>query len=289
MKILLLIILAFSLPFKKVIGQTKTEILKFNISRIDYNSKFGDDSTLLSEYYDIEGKVIKYESSYKRASQNFVIINKYVDTLLVKVINCKYENGNLIDSTVTNFDYQFDNQNRIISNIKTNSLNEIQQCKFSYNGKNEIDTTFVYNNDLTISAEGQPFGNEKKLTKTVTLKGIEVTEFHKDTVIFKKCCPYNNTDCSIIESLNSDTLDILIEKAEVRRSCPLYYVQVANVSRTYKKDGQIYFYENTAWDQKIYYKYVKNDLGLITRRIVNKTEKGNQTETVTDIKYFFRN
>jgi hypothetical protein len=287
------IILTFLLPAQICLGQTTNEIINLKIYRVDRNSIWQDKPQLNSIYYDERGNIIKEEETFGNTNYKSMTTYKYLDTLLSQVIEQEFEKNKLIGNSISDITYQFDNKNRIKSKTTKKSNKEISKELYSYNIKNQFDTVFIYNNDTTIWTPKQPFTGIKKLKKLATVKRVRVYDYSENNKIVIKDCFYpintnDNSSCRTYENIESDTLDISIEKFWGSQGCIMNSDQTMDTTISHKRNGQIYLYETTMLKGKNYYEYKKNEFGLIAETKAITISYGKKTEKITKWKYYFR-
>jgi hypothetical protein len=285
-------ILLFLLPSQFLLGQTKNEIINLKIYSVDHISTWQKKPRIYKVFYDEKGNIIKEVETLQKTNTKTITRYKYSDTLLIQSIEQGFENGKLINSLLTSYTYQFDKEKRLKSKKITNSSKNILIEKYSYNSNNKLDTVFVYNNDTTIWTPQQHFTGERKLNKTASIKKIKVYSYLDSNGISIQECNYPSFEsysCKTYETIESDTLDISIERFWGRQGCIMDSAQSIQFTKLHKKNGSIYFKEsNIFFDTKIYYEYQKNNLGLVTQTTATSLADDKKLIYVTNHKYYFR-
>ena len=287
------IILSFLLPSQILLGQTKNEIINLKIYRVDRTSIWQDKPRLYSVYYDEKGNIIKEVETFGKTNYKSVTSYKFLVTLLIQIVQQEFVKNKLTGNSITDITYQFDNQKRIKSKTAKSSSKEISKELYLYNNKNQFDTIFIYNNDTTIWTPKQPFTGIKKLKKIANIKRIKVYDYSESHKVVIKDCIYpinnfDNTSCRTYETIESDTLDISIEKFWGRQGCIMNSDQTIDTTLSHKRNGQIYLYETNMWKGKNYYEYKKNELGLITETKAITINDDKKIDRITEWKYYFR-
>ncbi|MEO8770897.1 MAG: hypothetical protein ABI402_12445 [Ferruginibacter sp.] len=138
MKILIIIIFSFGLSLQGLLGQTKAEILKFKIAKVDAEIKTGNYKMLSSSYYNKYGNEVM--SIMSSPNYKYISYNEYQDSLLVKQIGVDYNDEKLSDSQVVKFLYKLDNNGMIIENKMILSDGKVKINKIHYDKDFNIDT-----------------------------------------------------------------------------------------------------------------------------------------------------
>src|SRR4051812_30212817 len=203
----ILIISLIILPSQILLAQTKDEIIKYKIFRVDQTSVIRNSKTVYSKYFDSKGKLIKEVEIFYYPFSKSETTYKYLDTLCIQTIDRFFEGKKQVDKTVLNFDYRFDDNKRVIQKTMTNNKGNISIEKISYNPKNQIDTIFIYNNDTAIALSEGFLNYEIKTKENATLKKIKLYSYFDTNKTFIKECNYpvgdSDKSCKIINELLS--------------------------------------------------------------------------------------
>jgi hypothetical protein len=280
---LVLFLISFT---QTTLGQTKYEIRKFKISKIEQTIFLKKHKRIYTKFFDKGGELIKeievFTNPYFKTETNY----KYLDTLCIETIDIYLDEENKVSKRTTNFEYLFDNEKRMTQKITRNSEKNISIEKYSYNQINQIDTIFFYNNDTTINVKGNFLNYETKTKKEATLKKIKsYTYLDKNNISIKECnFPLSNNDknCKLIEDFESNTLKVHKES---------YYAvenHSANWKKWHKKDGLVYLFESSDFENKTFYFYQKNKFGFILEKKSSEDFNNINAKISSTWKYYYR-
>lgn len=277
MKIQVIIIILFCLLFQDSFGQemglTKAEIIKFNILRIDTKTKVGNWGNASSTYYDKKGNSVlnvMNDSNFK-----FILYSEYLDTLLVKQTEVKYEDGKLVDSLINSFSYKFDSKGRIIEDKLIRASGEISINKTIYNNLGESDTTYRY-----IFSER---GSDSTMTECCKY-------IYRDNKTFLYCYDslgWNSPNLKITECSYSDTLWSFFT-----RECKVIGNEIKDYksysTKLYLKEGRQLKFEDENTNALVEHSYEKDQQGLIIRHVMHSKNPGNEQTQIDKFEYYYR-
>ena len=282
------IILFFLLYSQISLGQTKNEIKKFKIFKIEQTVFFRNNKKFYTKYFNDDGEIVKDILVINKPFFKSVTTYKYLDSLCMEQIDESFEGNNKPEIVTTKFQYQFDNFKRIIQQTTSNSQNNILIEKYSYDNLNRVDTTFIFDNDTTVFEKGS-FLNFKIETKPQpSLKKIKFYSYPDENKVLIKDCKYpiSEKSCNFIEEFSSDSLIIHQENFYAVQGCVENHFDT--FKKWHKKDGLTYIFESSDFDDKTYYFYLKNQFGLVVEERENNkpTKTGSKVNAVW--KYYFR-
>lgn len=255
------------------ISQSKEQLVRHKIYRVDGKTVSGDWILNSSTYYNVFGDqvlAITYDSSYK-----FINLSQYSDSLLVKTISIKYQNNVLVDSLVHIFEYTFDSsgtmtQNRLLYPDGTMRINRMK-----YNSDQKMDTLFEYR-------------SESKNSDSVLIRKMVYTYWKDKSVRYGYDYQKSGSNkVEICESYETDTLrkykfkDCVIVNDQPD-SCTSY-----NMYITYDGD-QITKYVNEKYSSRYENEYIRNEKGLVVKKINRSINKGKLSEQISLITYYYR-
>lgn len=285
---LILIILLFSQPSSNAFGQTKSEIVKHGIYRIDKTYLGKKFKRVYSQYFNQDGNLIKQVETINNPSSKSETIYKYSDTLCIQTEDKIFEGNKQVETVTTKFQYQFDSNKRLIEKRISNSKKNVSIEKYSYNSLNQLDTTFIFDNDTTVFEKGS-FLNFKIETKPQpSLKKILAYSYPNENRVLIKDCKYPPTEknCSFIEDFNSDSLVTHKESFYAVQGCVENHFDT--FKKWHKKDGLTFLFETSDFDDKTYYFYSKNQFGFVVEKRENDKPTKDGSKVITVWKYYFR-
>ena len=288
MRPLILIILLFTQASPKTFGQTKYEIIKYGIYRVDQTFIKKQYKRVYSKYFDKDGILIKEVETFHNPNSKAVTLYKYLDTVCIETVGKIYEGNKQVEIVTTKFEYRFDNKKRLVEKKINSSKNNISIETYSYNNLNQVDTTFIFDNDTTIFEKGN-FLNFKIETKAQpSLKRIKIYSYPNENKVLIKDCKYPPTDksCNLIEEFNSDTLDIHHETFYAVQGCVENHFD--QTEKRYKKDGVVYMFVSNVSNDTTYYFYDKNQFGLLIERSSSDTPFKSNRKVFMTCKYYYR-
>jgi hypothetical protein len=291
MKPFITIILSFLLPFQILMAQTKNQIVNLKIYCTNQISTWKAKPRIYRVFYDEKANITKEIEILGKTNTKTITTYKYLDTLLIQSIEQFFEKDKLVSTLTTTYTYQFEG-NRIKSKTITSSLGNIAIEKYTYNRNNQFDTVFIYNNDTTIWTSQQPILGEEKLNKTASIKKIKLYSYLDSNRVSVLECNYPSFEyysCKTHETIESDTLDISIEKYWTKQGDIMNSAQTVEFTKVHKKNGLVYFQEsNVFFNSKTYYEYKRNSLGLVSRTKATTLTNGKKSIYMTNYKYYFR-
>jgi hypothetical protein len=294
MKLKTLVILLFSCCHQLVFSQTKEQVIKYNIFRVDRIRKDHQITVVHSVYYDNNANISKEEEDYGGSGNNTTLY-KYLDTLLVQMTELCFYNGEgttIRDSTMTN--YRYDKRNRLLSESCRNINGELSRKKYIYNNNGGIDTVLLYDNDSTALTDKSPIVGERRYKKKVSLEKMQAYNYpDSNIVLIRECnCPIwdSNFNCKTFETIKNDSAEIMIQKYHGRQGCFIDSTESADTTIAHKKNDLIYLYENKVYSEKKYYTYKFNEFGLITEMQFADVYYGDiqSLPDTTIYKYYYR-
>ena len=212
---------------------------------------------------------------------------KYLDSLCIEQVDKSFEGNTKPETLTTKFQYQFDNFKRIIEQTTSNSKNNISIEKYSYDNLNRVDTAYIFDNDTTVFEKGS-FLNFKIETKPLpSLKKIKLYLYpDRNKVLIKDCkYPITEKNCNFIEEFNSDSLVMHKESFYAVQGCIENHFDT--FKKWYKKDGLTYLFETSDFDDKTYYFYLKNKVGLVIEKRENDKPTKQGSKVISVWKYSF--
>jgi hypothetical protein len=270
-QILFILLATMTCCFHESFGQTKDEVIKHNIIRVDSEMSNGKYKSISSTYYDKSGNNVM-TIFIADSSTKFIGYNQFNDSLLVKLIETKFEFNKMVDSQVTRFDYKLNFKGLITENKKTEPSGQIIIDKYIYNDAGQYDTTYREEIDKASSH-------------------IIITEYCKYARINNKVISYcydslgwNSPNFTITESIYIDTLkEFTIKECKTdSNNCKTHHVKMIY------KDGRMTQYEDVRAGIFVRHKYETNKQGLVTRQITQSKYPNEESTRVATIKYYFR-
>lgn len=288
MRPLIIIILLFAQSFPSVMGQTKYEIVKYGIYRIDQTFIKKQSKRVYSKYFDNNGLVIKEVETFSNPITKVVVVYKYSDTVCIEAIEKIFEGGKQVETVTTQFHYRFDKNKRLLEKKTTSSNNKVSIETYTYNDFNQIDTTFIFDNDTTIFEKGNLLNFTIQTKAQPSLKKIKTYSYPNENKILVKDCEYPPTDrnCKLVETLNSDTLDIYHQTFYTVQGC--VENQFDQTEKRYKKDGLVYKVVSNISNDTAYYFYKKNQFGLVIERSISDTPSKTNSKVFMTSRYYYR-
>jgi len=281
-----------TLLLQQAIGQTKTEIKRHKIYRVDESFLFQGKPAVYTSYYDPLGRVIKQIEGISYDKSKLITSTKYLDDTLISEIKVDTFYGKVfLGTTVFSYVYKFDKNRRITSKQSKKSSGEITKEVYTYNIHNKLDTVFFFNNDTTIWT-GNSFTGKRQLTNNLSLKRVNIYSYNGDTVFLKDCCYpislYDKLCCKAHIKVKNDTADISIETSWGLNGCILDSSATVWTDKTLKNMNGDYYAENT-WGDKIFYTNYKNTKGLLQKRVIKRIDHEGKVST-SSIKwtYYYR-
>jgi len=278
--------------FHQAAGQTRFDIQKHHINRIDQTFTVQGNSELTSTFYDTLGRTIKQIDKSSYDGSKFVMINKYLnDTLLSEITVDTFYNNKFFGRTTVSFSYTFDHHNRVTSKLSESSTGEMVKEIYSFKADGRLDTLFVFNNDTTLWS-GNSFTGVRQLKNSLTLKRIKVYSYNGDTAFVKDCCypvsEYDKLCCKGFVEVLNDSLEVSIETSWGLNGCILDSSARVSTYTTRKNESGDYYSENP-WGDKTYYTNYRNDKGLLLKRINKRiNSEGKSSTSITKWKYYYR-
>src|SRR5437868_6423741 len=221
-------------------AQTTEQIVSLHIYAIDDISTWQNKPRTYTRYYDEKGNIVKEIQIMERTKTSTITSYKYSGSLLSEVFEVNFENGKRVDSLRTNYQYEFDSANRMMSKTTTTSSGNISTEKISYNKFSQPDSVLVYNNDTTIWNSKNTILGEKHLNKIASIKKLRVYSYMSDgTVSMQECTyPYPETySCKTTETFKNDTLEVLKERYWGRQGCVMDSAQKEDYIIQHKQNG----------------------------------------------------
>jgi hypothetical protein len=288
MRPLIVIIILFAQSSPNAFGQTKNEIAKYGIYRVDQTFIKQKFKRVYSKYFDNNGILIKEIETFNNPNSKAVTLYKYSDTVCIETVDKIFEGKKQVETVTTKFQYRFDNNKRLLEKRTSNSKNNISIETYSYNNLNQVDTIFILDNDTTVF-EKDNFLNFKIETKgQPSLKKIKIYSYSNENKVLIRDCKYPPTEksCKLIEEFNSDTLVTHQESFYAVQGCVENHFDT--FKKWHKKSGLTYLFETSDFDDETYYFYTKNQFGLVVEKRENDkpNDKGSKVNTVW--KYYFR-
>jgi hypothetical protein len=288
MRPLILIILLFTQTSPKTFGQTKDDIIKYGIYRVDQSFIKKQYKRIYSKFFDKDGILIKEVETFNNPNSKVEKLYKYSDTLCIETVAKIFEANKLVETGTTKFEYRFDNYKRLVEKRTSSSKNNISIETYSYNNLNQVDTTFIFDNDTTVFEKGN-FLNFKIETKAQpSLKKIKVYSYPNENNVLIKDCKFPPTEksCNLIEEFNSDTLDIHHETFYAVQGCVENHFD--QTEKRYKKDDLVYMFVSSVSNDTTYYFYNKNQFGLVIERSSSETPSKSNSKVFMTCKYYYR-
>jgi len=304
LKISVVLLLVFCSLF--VVAQTKEQILKYKIYRVDKSWKAGKAPRMISTYYDMNANIIKEVKSYGSKGDTSVAIYKYLDNELIETNEQGFDKTALTSMTDTSYTYvdgrllsktTKDLESEVTADSSAIQLSDdtgISKEDYHYNDKGQIDTVLVSNNDTTIWTTKNPFAGDKKHKATLSLKKVQIYTYPDGNTVSIKECRFpidesDNTCCNISQTIENDSLEIYTQTYHERQGCIVSSAESIDSTIYHKKNGLIYMYQMPAWDgSKTYCTYIMDEKGLIQEGRSITVFGKRSSSGITRYKYYYR-